>query len=168
MAAGTIVSRLLGFARAALLASAVGIGLAADTFQVANTLPNQFYLLLAGGVLNAVLVPQITKASTHADGGDRFVQIGQLRGVDRGAAGDRHRRAGAGGGGQRPQRVRRQPVCVVDDDHRVVGVGAGQQRLQVIDRGEDDGRHRTAGGRGDLAEPAGPPGAVDPHHHSHP
>ncbi|MGO4340490.1 murein biosynthesis integral membrane protein MurJ [Pedococcus sp. 2YAF34] len=73
MAAGTIVSRLLGFARAALLASAVGIGLAADTFQVANTLPNQFYLLLAGGVLNAVLVPQITKASTHADGGDRFV-----------------------------------------------------------------------------------------------
>jgi putative peptidoglycan lipid II flippase len=72
MAAGTIVSRLLGFARAALLASAVGIGLAADTFQVANTLPNQFYLLLAGGVLNAVLVPQITKAD-QGEGGDRFV-----------------------------------------------------------------------------------------------
>ncbi|GAA2736805.1 hypothetical protein GCM10009867_22200 [Pedococcus aerophilus] len=73
MAAGTIVSRLLGFARASLLASALGIGIAADTFQVANTLPNQFYLLLAGGVLNAVLVPQITKASADSDGGTEFV-----------------------------------------------------------------------------------------------
>jgi putative peptidoglycan lipid II flippase len=73
MAAGTVVSRLLGFARAALLGGTVGIGLAADTFQVANTLPNQFYLLLAGGVLNAVLVPQITKAASHDDGGHEFV-----------------------------------------------------------------------------------------------
>ena len=73
MAAGTVVSRLLGFARASMLAAAVGIGLAADTFQVANTLPNQFYLLLAGGVLNAVLVPQITKAASHDDGGHEFV-----------------------------------------------------------------------------------------------
>lgn len=73
MAAGTVVSRLLGFARASLLAATVGIALAADTFQVANTLPNQFYLLLAGGVLNAVLVPQITKAASHEDGGDEFV-----------------------------------------------------------------------------------------------
>jgi putative peptidoglycan lipid II flippase len=40
---------------------------------VANTLPNQFYLLLAGGVLNAVLVPQITKAASHDDGGHAFV-----------------------------------------------------------------------------------------------
>lgn len=73
MAAGTVVSRILGFGRAALLSGAVGIGLAADTFQVANTLPNQFYLLLAGGVLNAVLVPQITKAASHDDGGHAFV-----------------------------------------------------------------------------------------------
>ena len=73
MAAGTVVSRVLGFARAALLGGTLGIGLSADAFQVANTLPNQFYLLLAGGVLNAVLVPQITKAASHDDGGHRFV-----------------------------------------------------------------------------------------------
>ena len=73
MAAGTVVSRVLGFVRAAVLSGVVGIGVAADTFQVANTLPNQFYLLLAGGVLNAVLVPQITKAATHDDGGHEFV-----------------------------------------------------------------------------------------------
>ena len=73
MAAGTAVSRLLGFLRTALLLGIVGIGLSGDAFDVANTLPNQFYLLLAGGVLNAVLVPQITKAATHDDGGHDFV-----------------------------------------------------------------------------------------------
>ncbi|WP_270887072.1 murein biosynthesis integral membrane protein MurJ [Pedococcus sp. 5OH_020] len=73
MAAGTVVSRLLGFARASMLAAVIGIGLSGDAFQVANTLPNQFYLLLAGGVLNAVLVPQITKAASHDDGGHEFV-----------------------------------------------------------------------------------------------
>jgi putative peptidoglycan lipid II flippase len=73
MALGTVVSRLLGFVRTSTLTGVVGIGLAADTFDVANTLPNQFYLLLAGGVLNAVLVPQITKAATHDDGGHEFV-----------------------------------------------------------------------------------------------
>jgi putative peptidoglycan lipid II flippase len=73
MAMGTVASRLLGFVRTSALAGVIGIGLAADTFDVANTLPNQFYLLLAGGVLNAVLVPQITKAATHDDGGHEFV-----------------------------------------------------------------------------------------------
>jgi putative peptidoglycan lipid II flippase len=74
MAGGTVASRLLGFVRASLLAGAIGAtGLAADSFDVANTLPNQFYLLLAGGVLNAVLVPQITKAASHDDGGHEFV-----------------------------------------------------------------------------------------------
>ena len=68
-----MASRLLGFVRTSTLTAVVGIGLAADTFDVANTLPNQFYLLLAGGVLNAVLVPQITKAATHDDGGHEFV-----------------------------------------------------------------------------------------------
>ena len=74
MAGGTVVSRALGFVRASMLAAVIGAtGLAADAFDVANTLPNLFYLLLAGGVLNAVLVPQITKAATHDDGGHEFV-----------------------------------------------------------------------------------------------
>lgn len=73
MAAGTVVSRLLGFLRTAILLAVVGTGLAADAFDVANSLPNQFYLLLAGGVLNAVLVPQITKAAQQDDGGHLFV-----------------------------------------------------------------------------------------------
>lgn len=73
MAAGTMTSRILGLVRATMLAAVIGAtGLTADAFQIANTLPNQFYALLAGGVLNAVLVPQIIKSQAHADGGQGF------------------------------------------------------------------------------------------------
>ena len=56
MAAGTIASRVLGVLRAAMVLAIVGAGLTGDAWDVANTLPNIIYLLLAGGVLNAVLV----------------------------------------------------------------------------------------------------------------
>ncbi|PPK93835.1 putative peptidoglycan lipid II flippase [Kineococcus xinjiangensis] len=76
MASGTLVSRVLGFGRAWLLTFAIGAAaphVGAQVFGVANTLPNAFYMLLAGGVLNAVLVPQIVKASKRPDGGQDFV-----------------------------------------------------------------------------------------------
>src|SRR5688572_18494806 len=73
MAAGSLVSRLVGLARAALLIGVIGTtGYAADAFTTANNLPNQFYLLIAGGTLNAVLVPQIVRAKLRPDG-DEFV-----------------------------------------------------------------------------------------------
>ena len=62
MAAGTIVSRLSGFVRGILLAAALGVGLHADVFNIANTIPNMLYILLAGGIFNAVLVPQLMRA----------------------------------------------------------------------------------------------------------
>ena len=62
MAAGTVVSRLSGFVRSALLAAALGTQLHADVFTIANTMPNMLYILLAGGVFNAVLVPQLVRA----------------------------------------------------------------------------------------------------------
>jgi putative peptidoglycan lipid II flippase len=61
MAAGTIVSRILGFARSAVLVTALGSALTFDTFTVANTVPNIVYILLAGGVLNAIFVPQLVR-----------------------------------------------------------------------------------------------------------
>ena len=73
MAAGTLVSRVLGLVRTSLLASVVGLSLAADAFAVANTLPNYVYILLSAGVLNAILIPQITKAMKRPDGGQDFV-----------------------------------------------------------------------------------------------
>ncbi|MBA2770015.1 MAG: murein biosynthesis integral membrane protein MurJ, partial [Sporichthyaceae bacterium] len=67
MAAGTVVSRVLGFARTAVVAAALGIQVTGDTFSVANTVPNIIYILLAGGVLNAVFVPQLVRAMTQGN-----------------------------------------------------------------------------------------------------
>ena len=73
MAAGTVVSRLSGFLRSALLAAALGTQLHADVFTIANTVPNMLYILLAGGIFNAVLVPQLVRSMKHdADGGDAY------------------------------------------------------------------------------------------------
>jgi putative peptidoglycan lipid II flippase len=69
MAAGTVVSRLSGFVRAFLLTAALGNLLHADLFTIGNTIPNMLYILLAGGVFNAVLVPQLVRAMKHDDDG---------------------------------------------------------------------------------------------------
>ncbi len=75
MASGTLVSRLLGFVRTFVQLIALGgtFQVGAQVFDVANKLPNIFYMLLAGGVLNAVLVPQIVRALRRPDGGKEFV-----------------------------------------------------------------------------------------------
>ena len=73
MAAGTVVSRLSGFVRSALLIAALGGGLHADLFNIANTVPNMVYILIAGGIFNAVLVPQLVRAMRHdPDGGEAY------------------------------------------------------------------------------------------------
>jgi putative peptidoglycan lipid II flippase len=74
MAAGTVVSRFSGFIRSTLLAAALGISLHADIFTIANTVPNMLYILLAGGVFNAVLVPQLVRSMrSDADGGAAYI-----------------------------------------------------------------------------------------------
>jgi len=73
MAAGSFVSRILGVVRQALIVMIFGRSLAGDAWSIANTLPNTVFLLLAGGAINAVLVPQISKAMHHEDGGQAFV-----------------------------------------------------------------------------------------------
>ena len=74
MAGGTITSRILGFIRTIVLALTIGVTTdAADAFGVANQLPNNVYAIIAGGVLSAVLVPQIVKARSHKDGGLGYI-----------------------------------------------------------------------------------------------
>ncbi|MCM0620966.1 murein biosynthesis integral membrane protein MurJ [Nocardioides bruguierae] len=73
MAAGTTFSRLSGLIRSVLLAAALGNLAHADAFNVANTVPNMLYILLAGGVFNAVLVPQLVRAMKNdADRGEAY------------------------------------------------------------------------------------------------
>ncbi|MFZ0160607.1 MAG: murein biosynthesis integral membrane protein MurJ, partial [Kineosporiaceae bacterium] len=73
MTAGTLVSRILGMARAIVLSAAIGAAVSGDAFTTANTLPNNLFILIGGGVLNAVLVPQIVRAATQSDGGKQYV-----------------------------------------------------------------------------------------------
>lgn len=74
MAAGTVVSRMSGFVRSALLVAALGSSLRADLFTIANVIPNMLYILLAGGVINAVLVPQLVRSMRNdPDGGDAYL-----------------------------------------------------------------------------------------------
>ncbi|MBX3087221.1 MAG: murein biosynthesis integral membrane protein MurJ [Cryobacterium sp.] len=75
LAAGTIVSRALGFVRVAILAAAIGqVGsAAADAFAIANQLPNSIYTLTVGGLLSAVLVPQIVRSARDPDGGSSYI-----------------------------------------------------------------------------------------------
>lgn len=73
---GTFVSRLLGLVRSPLLfAIAVGVNFpAGNAFDVANRLPTLIYMLVAGGVVNAVLVPAIVRAaSRESDGGSAYI-----------------------------------------------------------------------------------------------
>ena len=69
MASGTAVSRVLGVLRTMMVAWAIGLEYnAANTFAAANKLPNILYAIVAGGVLNAVLVPQVVRAYRRANG----------------------------------------------------------------------------------------------------
>ncbi|GGO44195.1 hypothetical protein GCM10012287_09210 [Streptomyces daqingensis] len=75
MAVGTVASRATGLFRQLLQAAALGNGLLASTYNTANTIPTSLYMLLVGGTLNAVLVPQLVRARTHdPDGGRAFEQ----------------------------------------------------------------------------------------------
>ena len=76
MAAGTLSSRVLGLVSRSLLAALLGtaaVNLAANSFDVANKLPNLIYALVAGGALNAVLVPQIVRADRDGARGREFL-----------------------------------------------------------------------------------------------
>lgn len=74
MASGSLVSRVLGVLRATLIGWVFGLVTASgDAWQVANTLPTTVYMLLAAGVINAVFVPQLTRAAERPDSGVEFV-----------------------------------------------------------------------------------------------
>ena len=73
MASGTLASRILGMVNASLQTAVLGTLVVGDAFKSANTLPNFILVLLSGGILNAVLIPQITKAMKRPDGGKEFV-----------------------------------------------------------------------------------------------
>lgn len=76
MTAGTLSSRGLGFLRSILLVAAIGgtsVAVGGQAFDVANTLPMNLFMLIAGGAVGSVLVPQIVRALRSADGGQHYL-----------------------------------------------------------------------------------------------
>ncbi|RFA11001.1 hypothetical protein B7R54_18610 [Subtercola boreus] len=73
LAGGTIVSRILGFVKTIVLIQAIGVFAIGDAFAAANQLPNTIYVIVAGGALSAVLVPQIVQSALHLDGGRAYI-----------------------------------------------------------------------------------------------
>ena len=70
MAVGTITSRITGMLRDIAIVAAIGFGVFGDTYSVANTVPNIIYILIAGGALNAIFIPQLVRhMGDDADGG---------------------------------------------------------------------------------------------------
>ncbi len=67
VAAGTLLSRVTGLLRVAVLAYAVGKFTLADTYNLANSTPNIVYELVLGGVLSATLVPLFVERIEHHD-----------------------------------------------------------------------------------------------------
>jgi len=75
MAVATVVSRLSGFVRAIVMVAAIGTGIFGDAFQLANSIPTSVYILVAGGALNSVFMPQLVRAMQRDDdGGEAFGQ----------------------------------------------------------------------------------------------
>lgn len=75
MAAGTMVSRVTGFIRTAVLAAAIGTFALGDAYNVAYTIPFTLFDLLIGGVLSSVVVPMIIRRQqADPDGGRAYEQ----------------------------------------------------------------------------------------------
>ncbi len=76
MASGTLVSRILGMIRSPMLLTLL-VGLnspIANAFDVANALPNIAFNIVAGGLINAVLVPSIVQAEAKGEkAGNAFI-----------------------------------------------------------------------------------------------
>jgi putative peptidoglycan lipid II flippase len=57
MSLWTLISRVTGFVRTWAMAFALGVTAIADSYDIANNLPNMLFELLAGGVLSSVFIP---------------------------------------------------------------------------------------------------------------
>src|ERR1700752_900352 len=78
---GTLASRLLGFARDAMIAALLGAGPVADAFLVAFQLVNVVRRLLTEGALNAALVPAWLKLRDTEGGAGGAAFAGKLLGT---------------------------------------------------------------------------------------
>ena len=70
----TLLSRILGFARDIMIASALGVGPIADAFMAAFALPNLFRRFFAEGAFNTAFVPLFSKRVETNEGAHDFAR----------------------------------------------------------------------------------------------
>lgn len=77
LAASQLLSRVLGFAREAVIAGLVGRGRATDAYNAAFQIPDILFYFLAGGALSIAFIPLYSRAKTERgeDGAQRFLGI---------------------------------------------------------------------------------------------
>ena len=74
MALGTIASRATGMIRQLLLVAALGTSALGTGYNIANNVPNTIYLLVIGGAVNSIFVPQLVRAmKDDPDDGQAFM-----------------------------------------------------------------------------------------------
>ncbi len=73
MAVGTVTSRVTGVMRDVAMTAALGFFLVSDAYSLGNSLPTVVYILVIGGALNAVFIPQLVRRMKEdADGGKAY------------------------------------------------------------------------------------------------
>ena len=83
MATGTVISRVTGVLRDVAMTAALGFYLVSDAYSLGNTMPNVLYVLIIGGALNAVFIPQLVRhMKDDSDSGaayaDRLITLSGL------------------------------------------------------------------------------------------
>lgn len=78
VASVTMVSRVLGLVRDALVSAVFGLGSLASTFYTAFTMPNLFRRLLGEGALTAAFVPTLNEELKSKDRAGAFVLVNQV------------------------------------------------------------------------------------------
>jgi len=73
MAVGTVISRVTGFAKTALLVAVLGLEGVMLPFNLANTAPNIILEIVLGGIITSALVPLLVRAQ-HEGHGEAFAQ----------------------------------------------------------------------------------------------
>jgi putative peptidoglycan lipid II flippase len=74
MAAGTLLSRLTGFARTAAIVAVLGVSRVGDAYNTANTLPNILYFLVTGQTVSSLVVTLLAQAP-HGDQRRRRAEV---------------------------------------------------------------------------------------------
>lgn len=78
MSLGTLLSRLTGFVKWAVMGAVLGLTPLADAYNLAHILPNMIYELVLGGILSAVFIPVVVEQLSKFEPGQAWRNVSQV------------------------------------------------------------------------------------------